>query len=364
VTKSDNSNNQQTGTGFAYDGNGNPTTYNGTTLTFDPENRMTSYGTVLTAGYNGDGLRAWKENSTTRTYFLYDGITPIVEMDSSGSVSATNSFGTSGLISRREGSSSIVYIFDSEGNLAQRSDGAGNVLSNHLLDSHGAARSGSLTDPFGYKAQFGYYTDVETGLQLLTHRYYDPNTGRFLTRDPIGYNGGLNLYAYVTNNPTNAIDPLGWAKLLYWRAHGESKFGHVSLLLDDGTYISYWPSRRVPKDALPYIHDVPPRLPADYDRDRDEEGIDPVSVQIDGLDETAIKRWWNEGKGHGDWGDLNNCSDIVGEALRKGGLPVRRSTAFTTPEDIKSEVDRILHDRRYPPPVPQPAPEPCRNKCE
>jgi hypothetical protein len=105
-------------------------------------------------------------------------------------------------------------------------------------------------------------------------------------------------------------------------------------------------------------------LPADYDRDREEEGIDPVIIQVDGLDEAAIKKWWNEGNGHGDWGDLNNCSDIVGEALRKGGLPVRRSTTFTTPEDIKSEVDRTLYDRQYPPPIPKPAPEPCRNKCE
>src|SRR6185295_7044314 len=58
VTKSYNSNNQQTGTGFVYDSNGNPTTYNGATLTFDPENRMTAFGSVLTAGYNSDGLRA------------------------------------------------------------------------------------------------------------------------------------------------------------------------------------------------------------------------------------------------------------------------------------------------------------------
>lgn len=284
--------------------------------------------------------------------------------DNGGSVVATNSFGAFGLASRRAGSVSVFYSFDSEGNVAQRSSTAGTVISNYLFDSHGAIQSGSLSEPFGYKAQFGYYTDLETALQLLTHRYYDPNAGRFLTQDPISYAGGVNLYAYVTNNPTDAIDPLGWAKLLYWKAHGNSKFGHVSLLLDDGTYISYWPSRPVPKDAMPWFNDVPPRLPADYDHDRNEEGIDPVIIQIDGLDEAAIKKWWNKGKGHGDWGDLNNCSDIVGEALRQGGLPVRGSTVVTVPEDIKSEVERILHDKQYPPPVPKPAPEPCRNKCE
>lgn len=40
-------------------------------------------------------------------------------------------------------------------------------------------------------------------------RYYDPEVGRFINKDPIGFAGGLNLYAYVQNNPINRIDPLG-----------------------------------------------------------------------------------------------------------------------------------------------------------
>lgn len=41
------------------------------------------------------------------------------------------------------------------------------------------------------------------------HRYYDPNVGRYLTPDPIGLAGGINLYPYALNNPVNEIDPLG-----------------------------------------------------------------------------------------------------------------------------------------------------------
>jgi RHS repeat-associated protein len=208
VTKGYNSNNQQTGTAFAYDANGNPTTYNGTTLTFDSENRMTSYGTILSAAYRGDGLRAWKENATSRSYFLYDGLLPVVELNSGGSVTAMNAFGAGGLVSRRE-TSSVFYSFDSEGNLAQRSDSSGSVSSNVLFTAHGSILAGSLIDPFGYKAQSGYYSDSETGLQLLTFRYYDNAVGRFLIRDPISYSGGINLYAYSGNNPTNFMDPKG-----------------------------------------------------------------------------------------------------------------------------------------------------------
>lgn len=103
----------------------------------------------------------------------------------------------------------MFYSFDSEGNVAQRIDANGNVLSSHPFSAHGSVVTGSLSDPFGYKAQFGYYTDSEIGLQLLTHRYYDSSTNRFLTRDPIHYAGGINLYAYVRNNAVRWTDLMG-----------------------------------------------------------------------------------------------------------------------------------------------------------
>ncbi|RZM05886.1 MAG: RHS repeat-associated core domain-containing protein [Pedobacter sp.] len=83
-----------------------------------------------------------------------------------------------------------------------------------VFEADGTAFSGTLAnDPFGFGAQFGYYTDAETGLILCTFRYYDPNTGRWINRDPIGYSGGVNLYAYVTGNPVGFVDPSGNAKI-------------------------------------------------------------------------------------------------------------------------------------------------------
>ena len=67
----------------------------------------------------------------------------------------------------------------------------------------------SYRAPDGFGGQWGEYTDPETGYLCLTHRYYDPRTGRFLTRDPIDYGGGINLYGYAGNNPVTGRDPSG-----------------------------------------------------------------------------------------------------------------------------------------------------------
>src|SRR5262249_24625393 len=56
----------------------------------------------------------------------------------------------------------------------------------------------------------GQRFDQETGLYYFKYRYYSPELGRFITRDPVGYEAGVNRYAYVNDRPTNYVDPLGW----------------------------------------------------------------------------------------------------------------------------------------------------------
>jgi RHS repeat-associated protein len=203
-----NTENQRTGSGFAYDGNGNPTSYAYTSLAFDPENHMTSFGSALTAGYRADGLRAWKRSASGQTYFVYSGIVPVCEMDSTGNVTAVNTFGRDGLVSRDTAAGEQVYAFDPQGSAALALSTSGAVQASMMLDAFGAG-AGQSTPYGGFGSRWGYYSDAETSVPLLGLRHYDPAIGRFMTRDPIGANGGVNFYRYVSNDAPNLADPLG-----------------------------------------------------------------------------------------------------------------------------------------------------------
>jgi len=64
----------------------------------------------------------------------------------------------------------------------------------------------TITNNFRFPGQ---YFDEETGLHYNMHRYYNPATGRYMTPDPIGLEGGINLYGFVQNDPVNFVDPWG-----------------------------------------------------------------------------------------------------------------------------------------------------------
>lgn len=122
-----------------------------------------------------------------------------------------------GLVSRNvTGYGNTLYAFDERGSVAHRTYQDGHLVSSDLYDAWGQKRAGAA-DAFGFGGQAGYYTDTETGLVLCTNRHYDPQSGRFLTRDPIGSAGGINLYSYTQNNPVNGMDPDGFhaAPLLF-----------------------------------------------------------------------------------------------------------------------------------------------------
>jgi RHS repeat-associated protein len=208
--------NQRSATGYSFDGNGAPTTYAGETLSYDRESRLTFVGGPTQAAfkYRADGLRAKKETGdplSNTKWFYYDGGNPVLETSTDGTVSAVNVFGRDGLVARKQSGSWRYYVFDAQGSVANRLDSGETLINSACYDAYGKHLSIPVlgTDPYGWNGRWGYYHDTETGLILCQNRYYDANQGRWLTRDPIGYAGGMNLYGYCEGGPIHGTDPTG-----------------------------------------------------------------------------------------------------------------------------------------------------------
>ncbi|MBN1662328.1 MAG: C40 family peptidase [Deltaproteobacteria bacterium] len=208
-----------------------------TTYAYDHENRMTgvttSLGTntrQLTFAYDPFGRRISKTiiqdtigslcaapNACPRTtQYVYDGDGIILEYDQSGLVQARYTHGPSIdeplAVEVRSGASYIPYYYhaDGLGSITALSDSAGTIVQRYEYDTFGNTTitlQGNISQPYAFT---GREWHTETGMYFYRARYYDPQVGRFVTKDPIGFAGGdVNLYGYVLNNPVMLIDPSG-----------------------------------------------------------------------------------------------------------------------------------------------------------
>ncbi len=230
----------------SYDDNGNTTATEGLTLTWDDENRLASSTNGLdTTFYRYDGLGRRVEKSEYRSgslvatsRFVYDGWRVAEELTSTSTSdfnlarSYTRGLDLSGSFEGAGGIGSLLALTapvtaDGQPSTALQSasyvyDGNGNVTA--LVADDGAVRASYRYDPFGQRlAATGAWADVNpyqfsskerdagTGFYYYGLRYYNPSTGRWLSRDPIEEEGGANLYVVVGNSPLNDVDPLGEA---------------------------------------------------------------------------------------------------------------------------------------------------------
>jgi RHS repeat-associated protein len=105
----------------------------------------------------------------------------------------------------------VYYHNDHIGTPHRITDKSGALVWKAEYDGFGKALiNSSAADPVTSNLRFpGQYFDEETGLHYNNRRYFDPDTGRYLTRDPIGFGGGFNQYAYAKHNPSTFTDPTG-----------------------------------------------------------------------------------------------------------------------------------------------------------
>jgi RHS repeat-associated protein len=245
ITKNDG---QQTTDTLTYDDDGNLSSIISSGATkvykYNAENRL--IGVEPTTPVNGDkkiefvydymGRRVQKKVFTytsnewilsSDSRFVYEGWNLIQEQNSTGVVqksyvwgldlsqSVEGAGGVGGLLSVVDSGDVYNYFYDANGNVGQLIKASDGTISAHyeydpfgiLLKSYGSMVS---DNPFRFSTK---YYDEETDLYYYGYRYYSANLGRWISRDPIGEEGGLNLYAFVLNDPVNGLDIFGmWTK--------------------------------------------------------------------------------------------------------------------------------------------------------
>ena len=205
------------------------------TMEYDVKNQMTFCSNAnyrVWNTYDHLGRRIAKEtqyqnNNPSVRHYLYDGWKLIAEtlpsaspnhylwgLDLSGTEQGAG--GVGGLIGYLRGTIWFIPLYDGNGNVTGYVNAdLGRAVINYEFDAFGKMTSGNPTGIFRFRFSTKYF-DTETGLYYYGYRFYDPIWGRWINRDPIGEDGGLNLYGFVDNDPVNGIDFLGEKRVGKW----------------------------------------------------------------------------------------------------------------------------------------------------
>jgi RHS repeat-associated protein len=196
---------------LVYDLNGNLSGDGTKTYEWDPLNRLTAVN-----------------NGTTRSEFTYNGLNQrvkIVEKDN-GTVTNTKNLvwvgseiceqrNETNTVKRRYypqgmqvGPTNYWYTRDHLGSIRELTDSTGAVVTRYDYGPYGRRTRlfGTVEADFGFT---GHYHHKPSGLALAQYRAYSGDFGRWISRDPIGEGGGINLYGYVQSNPISYVDPSG-----------------------------------------------------------------------------------------------------------------------------------------------------------
>ena len=219
-------------TAYSYDANGNQITKTAEgkteTNTYDGLNQLIGFTdgeTTASYKYNADGLRTSKTVDGKTINHIWDGNKQIVvDMDDSDWYSAEVYVRGTNLLAKFSKQSGNVktdyqyYTQNAHGDVVNLTDADGAITKSYTYDAFGVEQNIDDADTNAFR-YCGEYYDSESGTIYLRARYYDPSTGRFISRDSYaGKNSdplSLNLYTYCHNNPIFYADPKGhsaWTK--------------------------------------------------------------------------------------------------------------------------------------------------------
>jgi RHS repeat-associated protein len=201
---------------YSYDANGNLVSVANpgvgtTSYVYDVENRLVSASGLSAAALVYDPLgRLFQVSGASGAWlqFLYDGDALVAEYDGAQTRPQVyvHGVGQDVPLVWYEGAAGGRRLYaDHQGSIVAIAHPLGAYMTINAYDAWGIPNAGN-------KGRFGYTGQAwvpELGLWYYKARFYSPTLGRFMQSDPVGYDGGLNIYAYVENDPINRVDPGG-----------------------------------------------------------------------------------------------------------------------------------------------------------
>jgi len=169
-------------------------------------------GVVVTFGYDAFGRRIWKRGPGGEVRFIWAGEQMVREIVRDETGTHTRDYlyypGTYTPLALRVDGKVYDYHTDHLGTPRRLTDSEGQVVWSADYSAFGRVQTKvkTISNPLRFPGQ---YFDPETGLHYNRFRYYSPALGRYLSRDPVSFLAGLNVYWYLENSPTNSADPLG-----------------------------------------------------------------------------------------------------------------------------------------------------------
>ena len=263
---------------------------------------------------------------------VYDGVQCIADLNADGEVvvSYTWGAGIDNLLAIHTGGATYYPLTDVQGTIWGYVDANNTIVARFVYDACGNILSSTsfvlalATNRYRFQCR---EWSAATGLVNFRARWYDPVTGRWLSKDPIGLSGGLNLYVFCGDDPVNTLDPIGTAHIEYrpldagddkegqkrnnklskWNLPGDIDLRHVEIFFDDdNTHIGYGPTGiHSDESTVPYTFSANEK----YDDKTMREAVENLK---------RSGKWTPKGSKKGGYNFvLHNCQDFLYHAKKE-----------------------------------------------